>query len=235
LEVVLVCRQTCSLCSQRDEILGHKPNDIDYSVETESYESMRNHLLNNDFTICREKPEYGSIMAKCPISRVVSDYTLCRKDGYYSDFRRPDSITISNIDGDLSRRDFTMNAIAKIDNKYYDPFSGIDDIEKKLIRCVGLPVDRLTEDPLRGLRAIRFSVTKGFTIDNSIIEILKSNTFIENFKTLNKERIHAELSKMFKYDTIRSIKILNDLPDELLEVIFSNGLWLIPSLKKNKK
>ena len=220
----------------RDEILGHRPSDIDYSVEAESFDKLKSHLLENKFEIYVEKPEYGSLKAKCPLTKVVSDYTLCRKDGAYSDYRRPDSIEVSNILEDLSRRDFTMNAIAKIDNKYFDPFKGIDDINRELIRCVGSAFDRLTEDPLRGLRALRFSITKKFTISSDILEIISTETFINNFKTLAKERIQAELQKMFQCDTIGSIKLLSSLNNEFLEVLFSDaGIWLLPTLKSKGK
>lgn len=220
----------------RDEILGHMPADIDYSVEASSFNHMKDHLIKSNFEIYVEKPEYGTLKAKCPLTKKVSDYTLCRKDGFYSDCRRPDSIEASNILEDLSRRDFTMNAIAKIDGEYYDPFFGIQDIENKLIRCVGKAADRLTEDPLRGLRALRFSITKGFTISPDILEIIETDAFITNFKKLAKERIQVELQKMFHHNTVRSIKLLSGLSKSFLEVLFvDSGIWLLPTLKIKKK
>ena len=76
----------------RDELLGHSPTDIDYAVEAESYEHMKKHLIDHNYHIYVEKKEFGCIKAKCPITNIVGDFTLCRKDGYYSDSRRPDSI-----------------------------------------------------------------------------------------------------------------------------------------------
>lgn len=217
--------------SIRDEILGLIPSDIDYSVEAESYDQFKNYLINHKFEIYVETPKYGSLRAKCPLTKVVSDYTLCRKDGAYSDYRRPDSIEVSNIFEDLSRRDFTMNAIAKINNTYIDPFDGMADINKKLIKCVGSPFKKLTEDPLRGLRALRFSITKNFNINLDILEIINTETFISNFKTLAKEIIQTELHKMFQFNTIKTIKLLSSLSNEFLEVLLPE-IWLLPTLKK---
>jgi len=220
----------------RDEILGHTPNDIDYSVEAKSFEHMRHYLIKNNFIIYVENSEYGTLKAKCSISGLVSDYTLCRKDGTYSDNRRPDSIEISDIKNDLFRRDFTINAIAKITSsdgyvEYYDPFNGIKDIENKFIRCVGSTYDKLTEDPLRGLRALRFSITKDFHIDPEIIAVMSSSIFKENFKTLSKERVQTELFKMFKYNTRKTIILLSSLDSDLIDLILPNEIWLKPTLK----
>jgi tRNA nucleotidyltransferase/poly(A) polymerase len=224
----------------RDELLGHKPSDIDYCVEAKSFLYMRDYLYSRNYEIYVEKPEYGTLKAKCPITKVVSDYSLCRKDSQYSDFRRPDSIEIANIYEDLSRRDFKMNAIAKLQNNdgtftYYDPFNGERDIQTKQITCVGQATERLTEDPLRGLRAIRFSVTKGFAISPEILSVIHTDTFIDNFCHLAKERIQIELQKMFYFDTVKSLQILNTLPERLLNIIFTKStIWLLPTLKKNK-
>lgn len=218
--------------SIRDKILGLIPSDIDYAVEAKSYDQFKNYLINHNFEIYVENPKYGSLTAKCPLTKVVSDYTLCRKDGVYSDFRRPDSIEVSTILEDLSRRDFTMNAIAKINDMYLDPFGGIADINNRLIKCVGSPFEKLTEDPLRGLRALRFSITKNFNISLDILDIINTEPFITNFKTLTKEIIQIELQKMFQFNTIKTIKLLSILSNEFLEVLLPAEMWLLPTLKK---
>lgn len=196
-----------------------------------------------------EKPEFGTIKAKCPETKVVGDYTLCRKDGHYTDHRRPDNIELANIEADLSRRDFTMNAIAKLvqssnDNddttvKYLDPFGGRIDIENKLIRCVGCAKDRLSEDPLRGLRAIRFMVTKNFVIHDDIWNAISNPNFLVNFRLLSKERIQVELHKMFQYNTAKSLQVLHQLHNcqpGLVDYIFNEtGLWLMPTLRSGAK
>lgn len=148
---------------------------------------------------------------------------------------------MADIKSDLSRRDFTINAIAKLKHgeEYFDPFGGREDIERNLIRCVGSAKERLSEDPLRGLRAIRFMVTKGFNIDHDIWEAMADNKFKNNFETLTKERVREELFKMFKYDTLSSLEALNKLKQVqpgVLEYIFNDvNIWLMPTLKKLKK
>nr|QBK89736.1 MAG: poly A polymerase head domain protein [Pithovirus LCPAC101] len=222
----------------RDEILGIKSNDIDFAVEAESFDIMKQIILSyNYYDIFLEKEELGTIRAKDRRDNGVYDYTLCRKDGIYSDFRRPDNIEITDIYGDLSRRDFTMNAIAiDIDNnnKIIDPFNGIHDIKTKTIRCVGLAENRLIEDPLRFMRALRFSVTLNFSIDDSILDVASNKKFYYSFSKLCKERIYVELKKMFEHDTIKSMKLLSSLPDSMLDLIFIDGLYMIPTMKKIK-
>jgi tRNA nucleotidyltransferase (CCA-adding enzyme) len=220
----------------RDEILGHKPNDIDYAIEAPSFEVMKRSLSNHKIFV--EKPEFGTIKAKCPKSGIVADYTLCRKESGYTDHRRPDSISVANIYEDLSRRDFTMNAIAKLRNddgtfKYYDPFGGKDDIKKRKIVCVGSARERITEDPLRGLRALRFSITKGFEIHQDILDVIQTDDFFKAFETLSTERVYEELKKMLVHDTIGSMKLLTSLGDRWLNVLFGShtGIWLQPTLK----
>ncbi|MBR2021005.1 MAG: hypothetical protein IJ939_01080, partial [Clostridia bacterium] len=99
------------------------------------------------------------------------EVTTYRIDGEYKDSRHPESVTFTDrIEEDLARRDFTMNAIAySLGLGFADPFLGREDIEKKLIRCVGDPLIRFDEDALRMLRAVRFSAQTGFTIDGDIL------------------------------------------------------------------
>ena len=212
----------------RDELLGLKPNDMDYLVITNSLLSLKSYLIDNNFEIFTEKSEFRTIRAKCNNTKVVADYTVCDNNSCYD--------TKHTIYENLSYRDFTINAIVKIEHsdgeiEYYDPFGGMDDIKRRLIRCVLSTRDRLLEDPIRGLRALRFSITKNFEIDQNIITMISSNEFIDQFKIVTKERIQNELIKMFKYDTLASIKLLSNLKRELLESIFGDKLWLLPTCK----
>ena len=221
----------------RDTLLEDTSSDIDYAVEAKSFKIMKDFLIDNNYSIYVEKEEFGCIKAKCPNSGQVGDYTLCRKDGYYSDFRRPDSIEPSDIYSDLSRRDFTINSIAQEvgSNELIDPHGGQKDLDLEIIRCVGDTHERLTEDPLRGLRALRFAVTKGFQIHPDILKVMKTDEFICNFKKLSKERVQVELMKMFKFNTVKSLQVLNNLIEEnLLKEIFNQTppIWLMPTLRK---
>ena len=128
------------------------------------------------------------------------EITTYRIDGKYTDSRHPDSVKfIGNIHEDLARRDFTMNAIAyNDDDGFIDPFNGLKDIENKVIRCVGTPVDRFTEDPLRIMRAVRFSAQLGFHIENyTNIAMVQTN---DGLSKISAERIQSELCKILISD-----------------------------------
>lgn len=225
--------------SVRDELLGLAHHDIDYVVEAPSFTAMKEWLENNRYDIFVETPQYGCIKARTPDKKYVADFVLARKDGYYSDNRRPDSIEPADLLSDLARRDFTINAIAKDENTgdYIDPYGGIQDLTDYKIRCVGCTTDRLCEDPLRGLRALRFSITKHMQIDQEILDCMQTKEFITKFKTLSVERIQCELNKMLKYNSYKSGKLLfSVLHKSLLKHIFScsTKLWLQVSMKQKK-
>jgi len=201
----------------RDQILGLKPKDIDYSVEADSFADMEADIIRRGGTIFLSKPEYFTIRAN--IDRNTYDFVLCRKDGDYSDRRRPDSVSVGSIYDDLARRDFTVNAIALSDDgDYVDPYGGMDDIRNKIIRCVGSN-GRLLEDPLRILRALRFSITKEFTLHKSVQDFLHNEDCFELLKSISIERIYEELCKMFSHDTFVSIVTLQTYK---LDRIFSD-------------
>lgn len=212
----------------RDEILGKKPKDIDYAVEANSYEDMKNDLLNRGALIFLETPEHGTIRAK--LGKIAADFVLARKDGYYSDGRRPDSISVGTIYDDLARRDFTMNSIAKAGDKYLDPHNGIQAIREKLIVTSRTVDEVLTEDSLRMIRAIRFSVTLGFRIGMEIHEFLSAPRHTHLLKNVSEERIYEELKKAFEYDTNRTLHIL-DLYPTIQDYVFSGNIWLLPTMK----
>lgn len=135
------------------------------------------------------------------------EITTYRTDGKYTDGRHPDSVEfVSNIKDDLSRRDFTMNAIAyNYDDWFIDPFGGIKDIENKVIKCVGNPVDRFSEDPLRIMRAVRFAAQLGFHIETyTDIGMAKCN---DGLAKVSAERIGAELCKI----------LISDHPEYILD------------------
>lgn len=218
----------------RDAFLGVKSKDIDYAVEAASFNTMREYIVSLGGKIWLEKPEYLTIRAK--VGKEDADYVLCRKDGAYSDARRPDSVEMGTIDDDLARRDFTMNAIAhQVDapantDPIYDPFNGVIDIERKTIRCVGDAFDRLNEDPLRILRAIRFSITKGFDIHpdtKAAMTVLQDKIAT----TVSTERVKDELTRCFAFSTLRTMDALQDfkvMRDSLFDV---GALWLEPTSK----
>ena len=134
------------------------------------------------------------------LNGVGYEVTTFRLDGDYSDNRHPDSVKFtSNIIEDLARRDFTINAMAynpKVG--LVDPFGGQEDLENKVIRCVGNPKDRFNEDALRMLRAIRFACQLDFEIHPSIGWQLGYTDMIEKLKNISVERINSEFVKIVK-------------------------------------
>ena len=124
------------------------------------------------------------------------EVTTYRIDGQYLDSRRPENVTFtSNIEEDLSRRDFTMNAIAYNPScGFIDPFDGQGDIGRKIIRCVGHADYRFGEDALRMLRAIRFAAQLGFTVENTAIAAITARR--ASLANISAERIREELVRL---------------------------------------
>lgn len=209
----------------RDQFLGVKSKDLDYAVEAPSYEAMRDFIADNG-KIFLEKPEYFTIRAK--VNGEDADFVLCRKEHGYSDGRRPDAVTIGDIYDDLSRRDFTMNAIAihTGEGAIVDPHQGVRDIERKLIRCVGKAEERFNEDSLRMIRAVRFAITKNFVMDWDIQNALHDRVLLEKLENVSKERVREELNRCFKHNTLQTLVTFERFP-KLRNVVFSDDtLWL---------
>lgn len=245
----------------RDEILGVPSKDIDFSFVFDEgdlvgvedpFTFMVEWLKNLGFLVFKESPEYLTARAQFPGKGIEVEYTdgfyrpfdtgryrgmtadfvLARKESDYTDGRRPDVVEPGTLEDDLSRRDFTVNAIAKdTDGSYIDPFGGRADIDARIIRAVGDPVERLTEDALRAVRALRFSVTKGFTIDISLSTAMQDNVVLDAIENkISDERIQQELSKMFRYDTLSSINILSQY-GLLTDAMFAGSVSLDATMK----
>lgn len=217
----------------RDNLLGLKNKDKDFVVTAKSYDEMKQAILDKGGEIFLETPQHFTIRALIP-KLGAADFVLPRIDGCYSDGRRPDSVSVGTLHDDLSRRDFTMNAIALDEEtgEYIDPFNGKADIENKLIRCVGKAYDRFHEDSLRLLRAIRFKITKGFEFDNDVVACL--NDYVLNVRLahgVSDERKREELHKCFAKDTPATLKILGQYPLISEAVFGSKKLWLMPTMK----
>lgn len=229
----------------RDYIMNPEimPKDFDFSVEAESYESMKNWLLENNFNIFVETPQFFTIRAKrrepwrfgrFNMENQTYDFVLARKDATYRDNRHPESVSRGTIFDDLARRDFTMNAIAMDANgKYIDPFDGIRDIQSSTIRLVG-GVERLYEDGLRILRALRFNVTLNFLFDVELERAIRDVDIVYNLEGIPVERINDELTKAFKADTLYTLKLLSMFPHISDYIFEETSLWLMPTLKKLK-
>ena len=129
-------------------------------------------------------------------------------DGDYTDGRHPDTVTFTpSLEEDLKRRDFTINAMAYNHNTgLVDIFGGREDIDRKVIRCVGNPTERFTEDALRILRAIRFSAQLGFEIEDATRQAITE--IAPNLIHVSKERIQVELTKLLLSDRPQTMKLV---------------------------
>ncbi len=136
----------------------------------------------------------------------VVEITTYRVDGVYEDHRRPKTVEFAkDLTSDLSRRDFTMNALAcDKEGNILDYFDGIEDIENKLIRTVGEADKRFEEDALRMLRAIRFACTTGFAVDNEILKSIERKSSLILY--VSGERIKQEMDKALMGDNVYMLK-----------------------------
>lgn len=221
----------------RDEILGLPTKDIDFVAEAPSYEALRDYLVDQGFKIHVEKPEFVTIRCGVPKGHLLygrtkdADFVLARKDGTYSDGRRPDFVEPGTLMDDLARRDFTVNAIAKNPETggYVDPFGGQKDLKTKRLRFVGNPEDRIREDGLRVMRGLRFALTKGLCIADPTWEALTSDLAHVMLSKVAVERIREELEKMLIFDSEDTVRLL--LRTNLQSAIFRDGLRLSATLK----
>lgn len=163
------------------------------------------------------------------------EVTTFRTEGEYVDGRRPSAVEFrTDIKDDLSRRDFTINAMAydPVKKELVDPFGGQTDLAAKLIRAVGDPLDRFGEDGLRALRAVRFAAVLGFEIEPSTLGAIPRTITV--FKKVSHERIHDELVKLLLSPRPRrGLELLRDtgllaafFPELFEQVGFQKGLAL---------
>ena len=175
----------------RDVLMGSEAHDWDITTSAlpeETLEAFRN------FRTIETGLQHGTVTVI--VDGMNLEITTFRIETGYSDNRHPDKVDFtSRVEDDLSRRDFTVNAIAySPETGFADPFGGRADIKRKLIRCVGDPDKRFGEDSLRILRALRFSSVLGFEIDSDTAESIKRNYKL--LKNISVERIFTEISKL---------------------------------------
>ncbi|MFZ7134167.1 MAG: CCA tRNA nucleotidyltransferase [Eubacteriales bacterium] len=202
-------------------IVGGCVRDALIRVETNDYDITTDALpdtiitLFKDYRIVDNGIKHGTVTVVIDHHNV--EITTYRIEGSYSDKRRPDEVFYTgHLIADLSRRDFTMNAIAYNEAEgFLDYFNGMKDIENRLIQCVGNPHERFNEDALRMLRALRFSSTLGFDIEEETKKSIHENK--RWIRDISIERINWEFSKMLcgKYIDI----ILSNFSDVLQTII----------------
>ena len=173
----------------RDTLLGRTPEDWDVttSARPEAVKAIFERTVDTGL-------QHGTVTVLK--NRKGYEVTTYRIDGEYHDGRHPDSVEFTpDLLEDLKRRDFTINAMAySHETGIVDEFGGMEDLKAGIVRCVGRPEDRFTEDALRLLRALRFSAQLGFEIEESTYAAIK--TIAPNLAKVSKERVQAELTKL---------------------------------------
>ncbi len=196
----------------RDMLMGKSAHDWDVATSALPQETVK---AFDSFKVIETGIKHGTVTVI--VDDMPVEITTFRIETGYSDNRHPDRVDFtSKIEYDLSRRDFTVNAIAYSPiNGLVDPFGGKEDIHKKLIRCVGNPDTRFGEDALRILRALRFSSVLGFEIDPDTAASIHRNKHL--LTNISAERIFAETSKMLCGNDIK--RILTDFSDVIFFIM----------------
>jgi tRNA nucleotidyltransferase (CCA-adding enzyme) len=206
----------------RDSIMNREPNDWDITTNAKpnEVESIFEKTIPTGI-------KHGTITVM--VDNVGYEVTTYRIDGEYKDNRTPKSVAFTNsLKEDLSRRDFTINAMAYNETEgMIDYFGGIEDIRNKVIRCVGNADERFYEDALRMLRAVRFSAQFDFDIDSKAVMSMYLNS--KHIINISSERIQIELNKILLSENV--FKGINELwACDLLPYILTEvyGLTYIP-------
>ena len=188
----------------RDSILGRDPNDWDITTSAKPHDIKKIFRRTVDTGI-----EHGTVTVL--IGDDSYEVTTYRTDGEYLDARHPSSVEfVSSLTEDLRRRDFTINAMAYNEEEgLKDPFGGYEDLNAGRIRCVGNAFERLTEDALRILRAVRFSAQLSFDIDDETKTAIKS--LAPRLGMISAERICTELIKLITSEHPEYIRIAYEL------------------------
>ena len=200
----------------RDTLMGKTPSDWDITTSAlpMQVKSMFGRTVDTGL-------KHGTVTVM--IGKTGYEVTTYRIDGEYKDGRHPESVEFAlNLVEDLKRRDFTINAMAYNDkNGLVDEFDGRGDLERKVIRCVGNPMERFTEDALRMMRAIRFSAQLSFDIHPDTYDAI--NKLSDTIKQVSMERIQVELTKT----------LVSDNPEKV-ELFYSTGIFaaVLPEISR---
>ena len=206
----------------RDTLLGEVPNDWDVTTSARPEEVLE--VFKSERTIPTGL-KHGTVTVMK--HRTPVEITTFRIDGAYADSRRPESVTFSDrITDDLSRRDFTVNALAwNEENGVVDCFGGIADLKSGVLRAVGDPKKRFEEDALRILRAYRFAARLGFTIEENTRKALISEA--HRLRNISRERISSEFCRLVvAKDALSVLKMLDS--DGIFPYVFDGGAYALP-------
>lgn len=190
----------------RDTFIGKTPHDWDICTNAMPDEM---HKIFSGMAVIDTGLKHGTLTVV--LNKECYEITTYRKDGDYSDHRHPDSVEfVGNLTDDLSRRDFTINAMAAdVSGKIIDLFGGKKDLKAKAIRCVGNPDERFQEDALRILRAMRFATRFNFYIEEKTERAMRKNLKLLEF--VSAERVSKELSGILMGDCYAVLRCFSDV------------------------
>lgn len=220
----------------RDYILGKETYDVDITTSAEPKVIKEIFNLSND-----TKDNYGSVLIKDKLYNY--DITTYRKELKYEDRKPIEFEYTDSIEEDVKRRDFTINSLfMDVNGKITDLVGGKEDLENGVIRVIGNINDKMVEDPLRILRAVRFASTLGFDLDSKLKQYIIQNKQL--LQTLSYSRKKEELDKIFKdQNKLRGIQLLKELNlCDILEIEISEnvvdssnpiGIWAQISFSDN--
>ena len=218
----------------RNNLLGINSRDVDICTNALPKDIIKIFNLKKD-----TKDNYGSV--NIITKKYNIDITTYRKESNYN-LHKPEVEFINNIDDDLERRDFTINAILlNSNNELIDKYNGIEDLNNKLLKCIGNTKEKLTNDPLRILRALRFSIIYDLKLDKEILNFIKKNK--ELIKKVSYFRRKEELDKIFTsknkikgLDLLKDLNLLNELEIDYDNVVYTediNGIYSQITFNKN--
>ena len=232
----------------RDELLGLTSKDVDYvavpsgdlleqyTEAEDMFNVLVDYLTKEGFTLFLVTANCFTVRAMFPKEHKytgVADFVMARKEVGYIEGTRTPIIKPGSLYDDLERRDFTVNAIARDeDGSLIDFFNGQDHLNKGVLRTPLNPEVTFNDDPLRILRAIRFCITKHFFIESNIDDLIRTYDYEAKMGVVSDERIREELYKCFKFDTIQTLRTLNDYPSLRNYIFRDNKLWLKPTMEE---
>src|SRR6056300_510462 len=181
----------------RDGILDISTTDFDFTTNATTDQSLKL-FKENKYQTTEIGKDFGTIEAQ--YDEFSIHVTTFREDSYEEDSRKPEIVNSSSLEGDLKRRDFTVNAVAYdiLKNELIDPFGGLKDLSQGIITTPMSADISFSDDPLRMLRACRFISTHGFTPNNETFQAIKKN--IERIEIVSSERVRDELMKLLTGD-----------------------------------
>lgn len=198
----------------RDSLLGLEPKDYDVATDAQPEDVRR--LFGKRRTRF-VGAAFGVVLLSGPRGVDPIEVATFREDGVYSDGRRPDDVIFSTPERDAQRRDFTINGIFydPLEDRHHDFVGGQEDLKRNLIRAIGEPLNRITEDKLRMVRAVRFAARFDYAIEAETLAAIQDQS--ATLPAVSAERVSGELHRMFKHASrVRA-----------LELLLESGLWQV--------